>query len=717
MLENFKFKKARPVWLLGLAEEKNITMSAAVRVKKGKTVLYIAASCSYTVIVNGVFAAFGPSRCAHGCYYVDELDLTDFLKNEINTVCVHTAGYNVNSFAYLDQPSFLCAEIEENGKITAATDEKESAFCFYHTKERIQKVPRYSFQRPFVEYYRLKEGAFSYESLKGAKGADAVELEKSEKKFFKRIAPYGEYPTGKWHTASYGKITESEKSEYYTDRSIENIGDMLKGFEKNSLEYMPHIEAGKLDFIPNKAKTCDGEKIVLEKNSYAVLQFERDYAGILSFDMETEGEGTLYALFDEVAGENGVPNPFRSNEACNVICWQCKKGRYSILCAEPYTMKYLCLAAKGMAVKIENLTLHRIEFPMSKIKYAYNGEDKELKNICDAALCSFASNAVDICMDCPSRERAGWLCDSFFTGRVEKLLTGSSEVERAFLTNYLLPESFKYLPEGMVPMCYPADFYNGEFIPSWALWLICELKEYKERSNDIELISAAKKRIYGILNYLKAFENELGLLEALKGWVFVEWSQANDLVQDVNFPVNMLYAEAKEAAGLLYEDAALIYEAKRLRETIQKTAMQKNGFFCDNMYRKNGKLVLSGESTEVCQYYAFYFGVASKESNPELLETLFSKFGRKRKQNNLYPNVHFANSFIGNYLRLELLSRFKRYEQLKSEIKEFFSYMAKETGTLWEHENPTNSCNHGFASHVLVWLEKTENKKENEKNV
>ena len=52
--------------------------------------------------------------------------------------------------------------------------------------------------------------------------------------------------------------------------------------------------------------------------------------------------------------------------------------------------------------------------------------------------------------------------------------------------------------------------------------------------------------------FFTQFENSDGLLEKLKSWVFVEWSDANKYVQDVNYPSNMLYAAALNAAGKLY---------------------------------------------------------------------------------------------------------------------------------------------------------------------
>lgn len=91
-------------------------------------------------------------------------------------------------------------------------------------------------------------------------------------------------------------------------------------------------------------------------------------------------------------------------------------------------------------------------------------KDPELKLIFEAALETYRQNAVDIFMDCPSRERAGWLCDSFFTARVEKLLTGKSLIEKSFLENFLHEDKYEHLPEGMLPMCYPADHYKVGFL-------------------------------------------------------------------------------------------------------------------------------------------------------------------------------------------------------------------------------------------------------------
>ena len=174
--EGFSFKKAVPVWMYGEKKTMNLTMSSVAKIKSAPSVLYVAGTSRYIVFVNGNLIAHGPARAAHGYYKVDAIDITKHLDRDINYVALRTAGYNINSFSYLDVPPFICAEIESDGKITAFTDatKKDCGFKFYRCTERLQKVQKYSFQRTFVENYNLTNSAFEYETADT--GREAVKV-------------------------------------------------------------------------------------------------------------------------------------------------------------------------------------------------------------------------------------------------------------------------------------------------------------------------------------------------------------------------------------------------------------------------------------------------------------------------------------------------------------------------------------------------------------
>ncbi len=693
----YAFIKAKPVWECGT--EKVMNRTVALRAKLVKTdepvVLAIAAHCSFTVLVNGEIVAHGPARAGHGYYRADELALTELLHEGENDLCIRVAGYNVNSFHYLDKPSFVCAELIVGGRVVAYTDAPAVGFAVFGVDDRVQKVQRYSFQRHLVECYDLvpdKQGA-------------QIELALTEEKsFICRDIPYGDvevlYPRAVFAT---GSVSYDRGKPLYDGREISRIYEEFFGYRMDELEFASHVSPSQMVFSEPRAYTVNTAAIPVCAETFVDVDMGVNYTGIFELEIEACGKGELYVLFDELL-MNGQLNCFR-NGTSNIVAVRAESGSYVLRCQEPYTMRYIRLVAKGCSFTVKNLRLFKVAFPASKITASFVGEDAAMQRIYDAAVETFRANTVDVYMDCPSRERAGWLCDSFFTSRVEKTLTGKSEVEKAFLSNFLMREKFEFIPEGMLPMCYPSDHNDHTYIPNWAMWYVVELGEYAKRTGDCELIDAAKERVYALLNFFKPFENEFGLLEKLQSWVFVEWSMANQLVQDVSFASNMLYASMKDAMAEMYGDEGLAAEAAALRKTIAEMSMTESGFFCDNAYRRDGGLVLSGERTEACQYYAFFCNIATPESHPWLWETLVNDFGPDRKDTGKYPEIWMANAFIGNYLRLDLLDRYGCHEALYENIKGYFLYMADKTGTLWELTADQASCNHGFASHVIYWME------------
>lgn len=704
-MEDFYFRKAEAIWALDRELEKNCELAFRVVVTPGQASLYLAASTIYRIWVNGDFVGAGPARTSHGFYCVDKVDLKDYLSKDDNIIVIEVTGFNVNSYDTLDQPSFLTAEIVRDGRVIACTG--DDTIKIFDLHQRVQRVQRYSFQRAFCECYRLKSdnGQFYKRAIWNA--AQEQGIVQCKKKYLVRGARMPQYERLQierlLETGAVGE--KGICTDPLRDRSYWGIGETLKGYLPQELEEHLSDEAQNLTFIAGqmrKEREQGQNKLPLRlENGYGLYSFPFNATGFLHIELECDRESIVYLLFDEILSEGKVD--FMRLTSCNCFKYMLDIGRHNIITFAPYTMKYIQVVVEGSA-RINELQM--IEYKHPPVSYQVKlPEDDTLKTIYQAALESYLANAVDVFTDCPSRERAGWLCDSFFTARVEYVLTGESVLERTFLENYIRPERFEKLPKGMLPMCYPADHLDGNFIPNWAMWFVLELEEYVQRSNDWSLIEAGKTRVYELIEYFKRFENEYGLLENLEKWIFVEWSRANDddVVQDVNFPTNMLYMRMLKAAADLYEDEGLAKKAQYIR-TVIRGRSRKEIFYTDNEQRVGAKLVNPNNCTEVCQYYAFFTGVATKHEDPILWNILCEDFGYRRKETGKYPEVAFANAFIGNYLRVELLYRDRQYEKVIDSMKGYFSAMAKQTGTLWEHDSPLASCNHGFASHVIYWL-------------
>lgn len=704
-MEDFIFQRAKAVWEQGREKEKNLELAFRTVLPKGEATLYLAASTLYRLWVNGKFAGAGPARAAHGFYNVDKVALADMLVREENVVVIEVLGCNVNTYDTLDQPSFLTAEIVRGGKAAAWTG--GGLFQAYDLHQRVQKVQRYSFQRAFVECYRLRAESRSFYEKADWDAEDSVIAP-----VFCEVVPEKRYLVRearmpRFEELSVSALVETGKADFgfrcpklRHDSVNYRIGEKIKGYVLEELEENLLEEAQNILFEPLVTEIHKPVPLELT-DGYGIYQFPFNATGFLRLKVECRESCTVYLMFDEILKDGNVD--FLRLANLNCFKYTLDPGRHEFMTIAPYTMKYVQVVLKGTGTVV---SVDMVEYKHPPVKLYVNlPEDEKLRAIYEAALETYLANAVDVFMDCPSRERAGWLCDSFFTARVEHVLTGESVLEKAFLENFLLPEEFAYLPKGMLPMCYPADHNDGNFIPNWAMWFVLELEEYFARSGDRELIDRAKQRVYQLLDYFRPFENEYGLLENLERWVFVEWSRANDddVVQDVNFPTNMLYMRMLQAVSRLYGDEELARKAEGMRGVIRKRSLQGD-FYTDNERRTPEGLVNPGNCTEVCQYYAFFTGVATREEDSGLWEILCRDFGYQRKETGKYPEVAFANAFIGNYLRIELLYRADRFEEVVDNIRGYFTKMARLTGTLWEHDDTYASCNHGFASHVIYWL-------------
>ena len=704
------FRSARPVWPKGRTTEMNLLVGFRAPVAApaaAKVVLRVAASTLYRAHVNGRFVAHGPARGPHGFYRVDEWDITGALGGGAAIVSLEVAGYNVNSYYLLDQPSFLQAEVLAGDAVLASTAGSGTRFDAAVLGYRVQKVQRYSFQRPFIEAYRLSPGFDRWQREPSAPFA-AVETEVLESRpLLPRRVPAPDFAlTRPVSQVSEGRVQRRPAIErLWKDRALVNIGPTLKGYPEAELDTVLSTELQQFAWVaeaPASRPWPAGGMQVLPAGGYRILDLGRNLTGFPGLTTTCSTRAELRLAFDEILSDGDVD--FKRLGAVSAISYSLEPGTYDLEALEPYTLRYLKLIALEGDCRVGNVYLREFAHPpVAGARFA--ASDERLNRLFEAGVSTFRQNTLDVFMDCPSRERAGWLCDSFFTARSAFALTGVPRVEDAFFENFLRAERFAHLPDGMLPMCYPADHNDGVYIPNWALWFVVQLDEYAARGGDRAIVEGLRPRVMTLLDVFRGYENADGLLEKLPSWVFIEWSEANRFVQDVNYPSNMLYAGALDAAGRIYGLPGLAAKAGRVRDAIRRQSFDGE-FFVDNAVRRNGRLEVTRNRTEVCQYFAFFFGVADTTTHAALWRTLQGRFGPARKDTKAFADVHAANSFVGNVLRMELLSREARSQQILAESIDYLLYMADRTGTLWENVGASASLNHGFASHIVRTLQR-----------
>ena len=688
------FKAARSVWPKGRETRMNdfVEFRASFDAER-KTVLRITGSSVYRIWLNGTFVGYGPARAAKGFFRMDEWPLA--AKVGRNDLRIEVSAYNCNNFYIPEQPPFIQAEVVAGDRVLAVTG---ADFRAYETP-RVTKCSRYSYQRAFGEVYRLAPGWT---------GAELPLAERPSVQVIERIAAYPKFEViDGLKPISATEVSWKEPATFRKARWIDDTKPWVKCYKSQELDVnlWRELQCASVRRETGRADLCvgrdgrDGARPTLVAGQGVQYDAGINTTGFIGLDVECRKAGTLYVAFDEILMED-VVNPLRYT-VCNAVRYDMVPGKYRIENFEPYTFRYIHAYTVDGDFAVSNVFVRTYRSPAAD-KASFKSSDAAIDGVFKAAQETFAQNAVDVFTDCPGRERAGWLCDSFFLGRTSVLLTGSTDLERLFIQNYLLPETFDDMPAGMLPMCYPSDHRSGRYIPNWAMWFVIQVGEYLERSGDRATVDALRPRLENLVAFLWNYRNADGLLEKLPSWVFIEWSKANEYVQDVSYPSNATWAEVLDAMDRMYGRPDLAAEAQRVRETVRRQSWTGT-WFCDNAVRqKDGTLKPSGHCTETCQYYMFMFGVSTKESHPALWNTLLTEFGPDRRETKKHPEIAFANAFIGNFLRLELLSRAGLDRQLIDETKGYFSYMAERTGTLWEYVSDRNSCNHGFTSYVAA---------------
>lgn len=681
----FNFTLGKPIYSKSLVKERNISLFFVIDFKYIESpTLYICGENEYQIYLNGNIIGYGPARAAHNYHRIDEYRLKNLKDN--NRLLIILSGYNCVSFDRVKESPFIQYELIAKDKII---DYSSLSSNCYLNKNRYQKVARFSYQRNYTEaYHYLSDDDIFLFGKKLTNKIDDLFINKYGN-YLSRNVSYPKLDKEGFSNIESGSISLDENKREYNSRFI--TMEELDIFKKDEWDI------NQIDYINKVILNKKNKTNILSNNSYSIYKLKSSKTGFINAKIKVNKKATLLLYFDEISSsENKIEiNPFR-NDTINIVYYELEKGEYNLTSFSPYTIQYLVILVKEGDVEIKNINLIKLENNDVKIKYQF--DDLTINQIFEAAISTFIQNAVDILTDCPSRERAGWLCDSYFSARAELLITGENKVESNFLENYSHFSNNGLIDEGMIPMCYPSDCMEKTYIPNWAMFYVIELKDYLYRHSSFNNQNHLNN-VISLVKFFKRYENEYNLLENLPSWVFVEWSKVNDKesIEGVNTASNALYVEFLRCASELLSDPALLEKSKIINDNIVKLTFDGH-FYVDNLIRKNNKLVKSNRISETTQYYLFYFNIIDKKNNASLYLDLKDNYLLGQQTDS---KINRSAVFIGDYFRLEILIRNKEYESVIKEVKPYFSKMATLTGTLWEHDNIKASLNHCFASFIL----------------
>ena len=245
---------------------------------------------------------------------------------------------------------------------------------------------------------------------------------------------------------------------------------------------------------------------------YTALKY--DFGSVASafvgVDITLPEGGSVDLVHADMIADDGSIDPHGCASRCVVrLC--CPSGRTRFESFEPYSVRYLKMIIRGAKTfTLNDVFLRRYQYPDLK-GGTFLCNDGQINRIDEAARLTLLANTLDVFMDTPTRERGGWLCDSFWTSRAARMMLGETKVERTMLENFLAPTVAEHF-DGYLPPVYPAG--KAVDLPNWTMYMIPQLVEFYRRTGDREFIDGHEGRLDEIVADPRQLRDAAGLRHA-----------------------------------------------------------------------------------------------------------------------------------------------------------------------------------------------------------
>ncbi len=695
-------EKARAVWTV-CAEKYNQFVGFYTRLhSENKETLHIAiaARSYYRLYVNGEMVAHGPARTARGYCRVDRLQI----EAEGDThIAVEVAAYGKPENYCNDntlEPGMLCCEIcNANGAALSYTGDGKWKCTVLNTRR--SRVETMSHSRVILEWYDLNPQSDDWKV--GVGKFVAPELLADAPRYLERRAPYPDYAM--IPAENMLRVSDLKAKAHFEMPHVYGVAVMFNPEwyklipEENKLVAALSAE-GETPFTGRYR--AEGERLQIEagENPAAVTwAFENTEVGFICLNVEPQADCTVEILNANYLNDRGeVPAGTYATR------YQLKPGKYRLITFEPKLVRYIRVNLRcSGAVKISAPAVMRYTGRDNPKSY-FRCSDGDLNRIYAAARRTLRLNTMDIFMDCPERERGGWLCDSWFTARGAWMMMNDLSVEKDFIENFMLTDG-ETLDCGLFPEVYPGVHRTPSEvgIQNWSFWLLMELADYYKRSGDHAFIQECGNRVQYCVEGMLSMRGESGLIEHLKA-PFVDWSISNTpaATQPISVPINCLAVCAVEAMARIYHRRDWLEAAEDMRARIERMdaqsgAMEKG----DAADFENGRLHRKGPRTESGVALELWSGFHGE--NRALRRQFLHAMGPNPERAS-DPNLGKSNLFIGLMVRFEALARMNRIPELMGEWKSLYLPQLKMgSDTLFETVQEDGGC-HGFNADVGAML-------------
>ena len=435
-----------------------------------RTVIRITADDGYRLFVNGRFAGQGPAPCFPFKTYVNEIDLTPFVREGENLLAVHTLYQGLINRVWVSGDDRLglwfevrCAD--ENGERTAAVSD-EAVRCRLHSGFEV--LGKVGYDTQFMERYDSRAPEVGFESP--------------------------DYDDSGWGFAARC---------LHDDRTLCPQPSAMLEFER-----IEPAACERSELPDGRVRLTYDFGAHYVGNLTAIARGERGDRIVLRFGQEPDGEGRVRFVlrsgcrYEEewiLSGGEDRPDPF-----------DYKSFRYAEV-------------ELPAGCSITDAVVEARHYPF-RLRRLCNTADPDLVRIWSLSVRSLKYGVQEVIQDCMEREKGQYLGDGSFTSASFAVLTGDLSIMEKLIDNAF---DTAFINRGLMT-CSPCSMMQE--IAEYVLMLPHLLLTHVRLSGSAEFAGRYYDRLCDVLDFFReSYEHQDGLLYGLDKWCVVDWpAQARD---------------------------------------------------------------------------------------------------------------------------------------------------------------------------------------------
>lgn len=255
---------------------------------------------------------------------------------------------------------------------------------------------------------------------------------------------------------------------------------------------------------------------MLDENKY-LIDLGKVYAGVPKIQLGGGEDGNTATIVGGFTLKSGGTVSTTTTQSTNMASYYVYNGDTAIF--QPFVylgMRYIQVNNAFNTLTSDNCKFISRHYELDPDRSDFQTSDLMLKKVWDLMKHSLVLGSQESFVDTPTREKGGFLGDSWSIGVPCMSIMGDRNMNRRILLEFLDSQD-QYWPDGRLNAVYP-NVDGARDIPDYTQMYLVWVWDYYMQTGDVEFLRDNYSKLKKVADYVDAYKNETtGLIHNLEG--------------------------------------------------------------------------------------------------------------------------------------------------------------------------------------------------------